>query len=203
MLTRVWPRTRRPEALVALDATVTRTKPTDADLVHACLQGDRTAFDTIVERHQRAIYRVCYRFAETHEDASDLAQDVFVRAYRSLATFKGQASLTTWLYRIAINVGLNHAGARRPAIEPIGTAANDLPSKGEPPVDAVLRGERAEQVRAAIRRLPRKQRATLILRAYHDLPHDQIADVLGTSVGAVKVNFFHALNNLRKLLRDV
>ena len=94
MLTRVWPRTRR---LNALDATVTRMNPTDADLVQACLDGDRHAFDTIVERHQRAVYRVCYRFSGTHEDASDLAQDVFVRAYKGLRTFKGHASLTTWL----------------------------------------------------------------------------------------------------------
>src|SRR4029079_6620347 len=116
MLTHVWPRSRR---LDALDATVTSTNPTDAYLVHACLEGERHAFDLIVERHQRAIYRVCYRFAGSHEDASDLAQDVFVRAFRSLRTFKGQASLATWLYRIAINVGLNHAGAKKPAPEPI------------------------------------------------------------------------------------
>jgi len=200
MLTSVWPRTRR---LDALDATVTRTNPTDADLVCACLAGDRRAFDTIVERHQRAIYRVCYRFAGTHEDASDLAQDVFVRAYKSLRTFKGQASLTTWLYRIAINVGLNYVSAKKPAMEPIAEKSDGLRSPSEAPVDAVLRGERAEQVRAAILRLPRKQRATLILRVYHELPHDQIAAILGSSVGAVKANFFHALNNLKKLLPDV
>ena len=66
---------------------------------------------------------------------------------------------------------------------------------------ALLRGERAAQVRAAIARLPKKQRATLILRVYHDLPHEQIAGILGSSVGAVKANFFHALANLKKLLR--
>jgi len=203
MLTRVWPRTWRPEELDALDATVTRTNPTDADLVQACLDGDRDAFDTIVERHQRAIYRVCYRFSGTHEDASDLAQDVFVRAYKGLRTFKGHASLTTWLYRIAINVGLNHVGTKKPATEPIGVTGDDLRSSSEGPVDAVLRGERAAQVRAAIRRLPRKQRATLVLRVYHELPHEQIARILGSSVGAVKANFFHALSNLKKLLPDV
>lgn len=200
MLTHVWPRSRR---LDALDAPVTRTNSTDADLVHACLEGDRHAFDVIVERHQRAIYRVCYRFAGTHEDASDLAQEVFVRAYKSLRTFKGHASLATWLYRIAINVGLNHVGAKKPVLEPLGGTRDDLRSDVEAPVEAVLRSERAEHVRAAIRRLPRKQRATLILRVYHELPHEQIAGILGSSVGAVKANFFHALSNLKKLLPDV
>jgi RNA polymerase sigma-70 factor (ECF subfamily) len=170
--------------------------------VQACLAGEREAFDTIVERHQRTIYRVCYRFAGTHEDASDLAQDVFVRAYKSLRTFKGQASLTTWLYRIAINVGLNHAAARRPVMEPIAATGGDFRASTEPPADAVLRAERAARIREAIRHLPRKQRATLILRVYHELPHDQIARILGSSVGAVKANFFHAVNNLKKLLPD-
>lgn len=200
MLTRVWPRTRR---LDALDATVTITNPTDADLVQACLDGDRHAFDVIVERHQRAIYRVCYRFAGTHEDASDLAQDVFVRAYKGLRTFKGQASLSTWLYRIAVNVSLNHVGSKPAVAEPLAVRADAFRSPGETPVDAVLRGERAAQVRAAIRHLPPKQRATLILRVYHELPHDQIARILGSSVGAVKANFFHALLNLKKLMTNV
>ena len=200
MLTRVWPRTRR---LDALDATVTLTNPTDAELVAACLDGDRRAFDTIVERHQRVVYRVCYRFAGTHEDASDLAQDVFVRAFKGLRTFKGQSSLATWLYRIAVNVSLNHVGTRSPIVEPLAGAVDELRSPAEAPVESVLRDERAEQVRRAIRHLPPKQRATLILRVYHELPHDQIAQILGSSVGAVKANFFHALNNLKKLMADV
>jgi RNA polymerase sigma-70 factor (ECF subfamily) len=75
-------------------------------------------------------------------------------------------------------------------------------SQDETAADALLRGERAAQVRAAIGRLPKKQRATLVLRVYHDLPHDEIAKILGSSVGAVKANFFHALNNLKRLLRE-
>ena len=202
MLTRVWPRTRRPDELVALDATVTLTNPTDADLVQACLEGDRHAFDTIVERHQRVVYRVCYRFTGTHEDASDLAQDVFVRAYKGLRSFKGQASLATWLYRIAVNACLNQAASKK-TMEPLApVCVDDLRSTDEAPVDAVLRSERAKHVRAAIRNLPPRQRATLILRVYHELPHEEIARILGSSVGAVKANFFHALSNLRKLMTE-
>ena len=195
MLTNVWPRiTDSPGKLVV-------TNPTDAELVEACLAGRRDAFDTIVERHRRQVYQLCYRFVGNHEDASDLAQDVFVRAYRGLHRFKGHASLATWLYRISVNVSLNRVSARRPITSPI--TEHRLISAADSPADLVLREERAEQVRAAIARLPKKQRATLILRMYHELPHDQIASVLGSSVGAVKANFFHALNNLTKLLGTI
>jgi RNA polymerase sigma-70 factor, ECF subfamily len=182
---------------------VTAANPTDAELVEACLAGRRDAFDVLVERHQRHVYQLCYRFVGNHEDANDLAQDVFIRAYRGLRTFKGQASLGTWLYRIGVNVCLNKVGAksRSEPLDPL-LAASDgrVASTEETAADALLRGERAAQVRAAIARLPKKQRATLVLRVYHDLPHEQIAGILGSSVGAVKANFFHALNNLKKLL---
>jgi RNA polymerase sigma-70 factor (ECF subfamily) len=182
---------------------VTVANETDAELVRACLAGRREAFDALVERHQRHVYQLCYRFAGNHEDANDLAQDVFIRAYRGLRTFKGQASVGTWLYRIGVNVCLTRMGtkSKAEALDPL-LAANDarLAALDESAADALLRDERAAQVRAAIAKLPRKQRATLVLRVYHDLPHDQIAGILGSSVGAVKANFFHALNNLKKLL---
>src|SRR5215210_7730119 len=71
----------------------------EPDLVAACLAGQRGAFDLIVERHRRAVYQLCYRFVGNHEDASDLAQDVFIRAFRGLRRFRGQSALATWLYR--------------------------------------------------------------------------------------------------------
>ena len=182
---------------------VTVANETDAELVRACLAGRREAFDTLVERHQRHVYQLCYRFAGNHEDANDLTQDVFIRAYRGLKTFKGQASVGTWLYRIGVNVCLNKVAvkSRVEALDPLIAASDErTASRDESASDAMLRGERAAQVRAAIARLPKKQRATLVLRVYHELPHDQIAGILGSSVGAVKANFFHALNNLKKLL---
>src|SRR5436190_1004473 len=185
---------------------VTVANQTDAELVRACLDGRREAFDVIVERHQRHVYQLCYRFVGNHEDASDLAQDVFIRAYRGLKNFKGEASLSTWLYRIGVNVCLNKVGAKTPkpeALDPLLAASDErIASSSESAAEALLRGERAGQVRAAIARLPKKQRATLILRVYHELPHEQIAGILGSSVGAVKANFFHALNNLKKLMRE-
>lgn len=173
----------------------------DRALVRATLDGNRDAFDELVRRHQRHVYQLCYRFAGNHEDASDLAQDVFVRAYRGLRSFKGESAFGTWLYRIGVNVCLNRAGSRA-AARPVRLETLDRPDTGAERADAaLLRHERAAVVRAAIARLPRKQRAALILRVYHDLPHDEIAAILGSSVGAVKANFFHALANLKKLLQ--
>jgi RNA polymerase sigma-70 factor (ECF subfamily) len=198
MLTRAWDLTAEP------GCKVTVTNPTDAELVASTLAGDRDAFDVIVERHRRHVYQLCYRFAGNHEDASDLAQDVFIRAYRGLRNFKGQSALGTWLYRIAVNVSLNKVGARPAKTEPLDRLllGNDerAASHDENAADALLRNERAGQVRAAIAKLPKKQRATLILRVYHELPHEQIAGILGSSVGAAKANLFHALSNLKKLL---
>jgi RNA polymerase sigma-70 factor (ECF subfamily) len=177
------------------------TAADDAALVRQCLAGDTTAFDVLVERHRRQVYQVCYRFVNNHEDASDLAQDAFVRAYRALHTFKGNSAFSTWLYRVAINVCLNRVSAKQAATEPLDRREHE-DVRGELPDREVLRREQAATVRAAIARLPKKQRATMILRMYHELPHEQIAAILGSSVGAVKANFFHALANLKKLLRE-
>jgi RNA polymerase sigma-70 factor (ECF subfamily) len=174
----------------------------DAALVRASLSGRREAFDRLVERHRRQIYQLCYRFVGNHEDASDLAQDVFVRAYRALSGFKGQSAVATWLYRIGVNVCLNRVSGRAPRFEPI-EAVERIDARTEPADVGLMRQETARRVRGAIARLPPKQRATLILRAYHELPHDEIAAVLGSSVGAVKANFFHALANLKKLLNEI
>src|SRR5258706_566844 len=170
-------------------------------LVEACLDGTAGAFDLIVERHRRPVYLLCFRFVGNHEDASDLSQDVFLRAYRGLRSFRGQSSLGTWLYRIGVNVCLNRVSTKTPQLESI-EAQQHIDTRTESASEGVLRTERAARVRAAIAELPRKQRATLILRMYHEMSHQEIAEVLGSSVGAVKANFFHALGNLKKLLGD-
>jgi RNA polymerase sigma-70 factor (ECF subfamily) len=174
----------------------------DSVLVRATLEGDREAFDTLVQRHQRPVYRLCYRFAGNHEDASDLAQDVFIRAYKGLRSFKGESAFATWLYRIGVNVCLNRVSGRAAAKTVSLDHVDRTDHRVERADTALLRGERAVEVRAAIARLPKKQRAALILRVYHELPHDEIAKIVGSSVGAVKANFFHALANLKKLLQD-
>lgn len=171
----------------------------DAGLVAATLAGDRAAFDEIVRRHQRHVYQVCYRFVNNPEDASDLAQDVFVRAWKGLARFRGQSALSTWLHRIAVNASLNRVSVKRLPVEPIG-GQEFVDQRASSAADGLMRDERAARVRAAIAQLPAKQRATLVLRIYHELPHEEIARQLGGSVGAAKANLFHALGNLKRIL---
>jgi RNA polymerase sigma-70 factor (ECF subfamily) len=171
----------------------------ERSLIDACLAGESGAFDLIVERHRRSVYQLCYGFVGNHEDASDLSQEVFLRAYRGLRNFRGHSSFSTWLYRIGVNVCLNKVTAKRVETESI-EERHFVDVRTESPTELVLKQERGARVRAAIARLPPKQRATLILRTYHELSHQEIADVLGSSVGAVKANFFHALGNLKKLL---
>src|SRR5438876_4499454 len=140
LTTRAWSCTREP------GYKVTVTNATDADLVESCLAGRRESFDLLVGRHQRHVYQLCYRFVGNHEDASDLAQDVFIRAYRGLKNFKGEASLGTWLYRIGVNVCLNKVGAKTPrpeALDPLLAASDErVASHAESATEALLRGER-------------------------------------------------------------
>jgi RNA polymerase sigma-70 factor (ECF subfamily) len=173
----------------------------DRVLVARAAQGDRAAFDVLVRRHQRAVYGVCLRFTHDHAEASDLAQDALVRAYRGLARFKGDAAFGTWLYRIAVNVCLSRAAVKAPPIDPI-EPLDLADARGDRPDDPLRRSQDAARVKAAIARLPKKQRLTVILRVYHELPHDAIARALGSTVGTVKANFFHALQNLRRLLEE-
>jgi RNA polymerase sigma-70 factor (ECF subfamily) len=192
----------RPDAQAIAEAVSPELDQlSEIDLVAACLDGRPGAFDVIVQRHRRPVYRLCYRFVANHEDASDLSQDVFLRAYRGLKNFKGQSSLATWLYRIGVNVCLNRVSAKKLDTEPI-EGERHVDTSIESPSDRVLRDERAARVREAVARLPEKQRAALVLRMYHDMSHQEIADVVGSSVGAVKANVFHALQNLKKLIGE-
>jgi len=168
----------------------------EAAVIEACQRGDRNAFDALVVRHQRDIYRLCYRYVNNHEDASDLTQEVFLKAWRAIGRFRGQSRFSTWLYRIAVNACLNFRAARRPTAELPDVLPDPRPGAGE----RLAGEERARRVREAVARLPEKQRATLILKVYNDLTHQEVARVLGSSVGTVKANLFHALGNLRKLM---
>ena len=189
------------------DAPAESARMTDLDgaddraLVAAFLDGRREAFDIIVERHRRTVYQVCYRFVGNHEDAADLAQDVFVRAFKGLKNFKGDSALGTWLYRVGVNACLNRVSVKKPDLEPIENTQH-VDRRAENALESLVRGERAAEVRAAIEKLPPKQKATLVLRVYQELSHEEIARVLGSTVGAVKANFFHALGNLRRLLQS-
>jgi RNA polymerase sigma-70 factor (ECF subfamily) len=134
-----------------------------------------------------------------HEDANDLAQEVFLKAWQALPRFRGESSFATWLYRIAVNACLNFRARRRVPTQELTEAVAD------PVPGALARAEgdeEARRVRAALARLPEKQRATLILKVYHELTHEEVAEILGSRVGTVKSNLFHALGNLRRLMAE-
>ena len=189
----------KPHPTRVTEPEVDFTAADEATLIAAFHAGRVEAFDEIVTRHRKQIYQLCYRFVRNHEDASDLAQDVFVRAFKGLQRFKGDSSLTTWLYRIGVNACLNRVAAKRPIEAPI-DAAERVDATAVDPLQAVLQHERAAAVREAIAKLPPKQRATLVLRIYQECSHEQIAAALGGTVGAAKANLFHALGNLRRAL---
>jgi RNA polymerase sigma-70 factor (ECF subfamily) len=187
-----------PSTAPPADATL-RGAP-DETLVAEARQGRREAFDVLVERHQRHVYQACYRLLGTHEDAADATQDAFLRAYRGLDGFRGQSAFRTWLYRVAVNVAFSRTARADDQAAPI-ERAEHLAAAGEPPDVALDRTARAAAVRAAVARLPPRQRLTLVLRVYHDLSHEEIARVLGRSVGTVKANLFFAMRNLKARLR--
>src|SRR5881396_3073426 len=162
-MTGTWPlgpagSTAARRALGADSVASTTTEPAlgelgEAALIEACLAGRSGAFDLVVERHRRSVYQLCWRFVGNHEDASDLSQDVFLRAYRGLRSFRGQSSLATWLYRIAVNVSLNRVSAKAVPSEPIADR-QFVDEDAESASERLLRTERGAKVRAAIAQLP-------------------------------------------------
>jgi RNA polymerase sigma-70 factor, ECF subfamily len=191
-----------PAALAASDENAAEIAPSrvredDREAVAACLRGEREAFDRLVEKYQRDVYRLCYRYVNNHQDANDMAQEVFLKAYRALDRFRGDSAFSTWIYRIAVNTCLNFRASRKPEGAELPDA---LPDKAPGALERLERDERSNRVREAVTRLPERQRATLILKIYHDLTHEEVAGILGSSVGTVKANLFHALGNLRKML---
>jgi RNA polymerase sigma-70 factor (ECF subfamily) len=178
----------------------------DEELVRRFNAGDETAFDEMVLRYRKEIYRIAYRITRDHAEADDLAQETFCRAYRALGQFRGDSSLKTWLCRIVSNLSLNVVQSARVARREA-TTVEDLALSGAAPMiqapaaEAVLeRKERGERLRMAIKDLPGKQRYTLILRAFEGLQYKEIARVMGCSVGTAKANFFHAVSSLKREL---
>jgi len=168
----------------------------DGRAVEAFQNGEKEAFDRLVSKYQGRVYRLCLRFTGNHYDADDQAQEAFIRAYRGLRRYRGQARFSTWLFRIVVNTCLSWAAARRPSEELV----EDLSDPAPGPLERLGREQESLVVRDAISRLPAKQRMTLVLRVYHGFTHREIAELLDGPVGTVKANFFFALQNLRKSL---
>ena len=190
-----------PLALGAAASPEAHRSPAEAEraAIDACRRGEREAFDELVLLYQRKIYGLCYRYVNNHEDANDLTQEVFLKAWKAIGRFRGQSAFSTWVYRIGVNACLNFLAKRR---LPTQELADALPDAGVRVDQRMESQDEARRVREAVERLPEKQRATLILKIYQELTHQEVAQVLGSTVGTVKANLFHALGNLRKLVGE-
>ena len=183
--------------------------PTDEQLIRRFREGDGSAFDQLVLRHRKDVYRVAYRITGDASEADDLSQETFCRAFTGLSGFRGDASFKTWLLRIVTNLSLNVVQSARLARRDA-TSVDTLADAGaratiQAPVglDELLRRERDERLRACIASLPAKQRTTLILRSFEGLPYKEIAAAMGCTIGTAKANFFHAITFLRRRLKGV
>lgn len=174
--------------------------PTDIDgaLVARARRGERGAFDELVKRHQRGLWRLVRRYVKNDADAADVAQQAFVRAFRALDRFRGEASVRSWLYRIGINVALNHVRDRGRE-QPSDTAGDELTVDAVAP-GAMLTAERAKALREAVAELPPKQRMVLELRVYDDLSFREVAALADCTENAAKVSFHYAVKRLREVL---
>ena len=168
----------------------------DLALVRRFQAGEEGAFDLLVAEHRREVYRLAHRLLGNHADADDLAQEAFLRIYRSLGGFRGESAFRTYLTRIVLNLAADRRRAR-------GTgrlvSMDEIPERYSPggaePLETGL--IREEVLRRAIRLLPPRQRETLILRVFQEMKFREIARVMGCTVGTAKANFFHALKGLR------
>jgi RNA polymerase sigma-70 factor, ECF subfamily len=189
-----------------MEQTVTASMPmslgntdVDSDLVERYLGGDMTAFDELMIRYERQIYRVCYRFTENRDDAMDLAQEVFIKAFEHLGSFRRESSLKTWLYRIAMNHCINHV--KKHSYEFV-EVSETIGSVGATVQSQIEDREQREQFRRLVKQLPPKQKAILELRINEQLSYEEIAKISGRSVSTIKASVFFALEKLRKLVKD-
>src|SRR5688500_2978051 len=170
------------------------------DLVTAARDGDREAFDELVRVTHADTYTLAYRLTGDEEDARDVVQEAYLRAFRGLKRFRGDAQFSTWMYRITANAAATHTGRRakhrHEQLDEGDTVGEDHP--GRDPVLSAEADDLRNQLTAALDDLPPKLRQVVVLRDIYDLPHEAIAAELGISETAAKVR----LHRARKKLRD-
>jgi len=182
---------------------------TDEELVARSIGGDSESFNELVLRWERPIYALAYRTIGREEDARDVCQETFLRAFRALPGFRGQAKFSSWLYRIALNLCRDwiRRERRTPVVQPpddvdlVELAAAREPS--ETIEDLVARQDLARAVEQAMTLLPEEQRTAIVLKEYHGLTFQEIADVVGCPLSTVKTRLYQGLTVLRReLARD-
>ncbi|MGC9150586.1 MAG: RNA polymerase sigma factor [Microbacter sp.] len=183
---------------------------TDFELIQEILAGNSGLFRQLMERYQTQVFRTCMGFVHQKEDADDLTQEVFIQAYQSLASFKGDSEFSTWLYRIAVNRSLNHLRDQQKRsifdrLESFFTGEKSPKSWSTPtpdpnPEQQILINEEREMITNMLDKLPEKQRVAIVLSKYDDMSQREIAEVLQTTEGAVEALLQRAKKTLRKEL---
>jgi RNA polymerase sigma-70 factor, ECF subfamily len=179
---------------------------TDEELVARALGGDSSSFNELIHRWERPIYALAYRQIGREDDARDVCQETFLRAYRALNGFRGQAKFSSWLYRIALNLCRDwlRRERRTPVVQPPEDVdLMDLAASREPTEtieDRVARQDLSRLVERAMARLPEEQRTAIILKEYHGLTFQEIADLVGCPLSTVKTRLYQGLAVLRREL---
>jgi RNA polymerase sigma-70 factor, ECF subfamily len=182
---------------LAGSVAVTPVDP-DRELAERFREGERAAFDLLVRRHQKGIWRLVRRYVKRDADAADVTQLAFVRAFRGLAAFRGSATVRSWLYRIAINCALSWLRDHRRE-QPTELAEDALTDDNPAPAQLSAGDDRA-RLRRAIDQLPPKQKLVLELRVFDDLSFKEVAELADCSENTAKVNFHYAVKRLRDIL---
>ncbi len=172
----------------------------DLDLITRTEAGEREAFNDLVLKYQRPLYALLYRMVGNHEDASDLLQKAFVKAFAGLKNFERRSKFKTWLYQIAINLAKN-VYRDRARIEQV--PIDDVIIRRNPrTLETLISNENRKLLREALAGLPEKQRLTLLLRIQGEKKFEEIAGIMECSLGTAKANFHHAVQKLKAMMGE-
>lgn len=181
---------------------------TDTTLIESLLDGNVEALGVLFERYRHMVYNVAYRITRSHHDASDVTQETFIKVFKSISRFRGDSSVETWIYRIAVNSALNHLrkmGRRKE--EPLdGVPEGEIPATKRPsddPERCLERNEIRQAISRAMGKLSPEHRAVVVLHDIEGLTHVEISKILGCSEGTVKSRLHYARRKLRKILKPL
>ncbi|OGC39638.1 hypothetical protein A2Y85_00790 [candidate division WOR-3 bacterium RBG_13_43_14] len=170
----------------------------DDELIKLVKAGEVEPYDELVRRHQIKIHDLCYKMVRNYDDARDLAQETFIKAFRKINTFHGRSKFSTWLYRIAMNNCLNFIKKQRPTEQ---LYEEIRIGKSDDPVQIFKNKRFREQLREAVAKLPEVQRAVFTLRTLEDLSYEEVSEILKKPVSTIKVNHHLAVKNLRNQMK--
>ena len=196
------------------EATAAQPDVSELDLVKRCQEGQADAFDELVIRYRTRVFGMIYNMVHNEQDAWDLAQDSFVKAWKSIKRFRGQSSFYTWIYRIVMNVTIDSlrkkqikaAGAEFDdsiQLKEIDPASKTVPKPDALPYENMQRSEIRAQIDQAISQLTPEHRAVILMKEIEDMQYHEIAEALGCSIGTVMSRLFYARKKLQALLKEV